>query len=99
VLIVLSPNGLQGPEWQQPVVKGLQLGGLQPIESALAIGPHADETRLTQHFEMLGNAGLAEAGGFNEVAGRPFALPQEIEDGAAAGFGNGFKWAHAIICR
>jgi hypothetical protein len=48
---------------------------------------------------MLGDAGLAEARRLDQIASRALAGPEQVEDLAAAGLGDGFKQRHAEIFR
>lgn len=42
--------GPEVAEGFQPSVEDGELAGFEPIESPLAVGPHAHETRLPQQF-------------------------------------------------
>lgn len=89
--------GPEVAEGFQPSVEDGELAGFEPIESPLAVGPHAHETRLPQQFEMFGHAGLAKARRRHQLARRPFSGAEQIEHLTAARLGNGFKRAHIII--
>ena len=63
--------------------------GLRPdaVEASLCIDSRLHEARLTQHPQMLGDAGLAEPELVDQLADRVLALAQQVEDPAPAGVG------------
>ena len=93
----VQPLGPEDSEGFQPGVERGQLGRLKPVQPSLAVGPHADQAGLAQQLQVFRNAGLAEAGRLDQLAGRAFSSAQQVEDLATRGFGDGFKRAHANI--
>ena len=89
----VEARGPELPEGPQPVVERGQVARFETIEPALAVGPHAHQARFAQELEVLGDARLAEAGGLHQVAGRQLAGPQQVQQAAAVGLGDGFPVA------
>jgi hypothetical protein len=77
------------PEFAVRREPGIDLGegfGTQAVAAALGGHPHGDESRFTEHSQMLRNRRLAEVHLLHEVADGPFAVAQKVEDGASPGF-------------
>jgi hypothetical protein len=75
-----------GPKLAVRREPGVDLGkrfGAQAVAPALRGHPDGDQARFAQHAEVLGDGRLAEVHLLDEVADRPFALAQQIEDGAS----------------
>jgi hypothetical protein len=79
--------GPVGPVGLDPRVHLGKRLGAQRVEAPLAVGPDVNEAGAAQHLEVLGNPGLAEIEAFDEVAHRPLAAAQQVEDLAAVGLG------------
>ena len=82
-----SPEVLVGFD---PVMHGLQLLCIEPVEAQLASFADGDDAHLAQDSEMLGDGGLVHAEAEDDVVDLViFAVLQEADDLAAAGFGDG----------
>ena len=51
-----------------------------PIQAALCIRPHLDQTGILENAQVLRDGGLAQAKAVDEFAHRPFAIAQVLED-------------------
>src|SRR6266540_1693178 len=71
----------------EPPVDLRQGLGAQAVNASLGVGSHADEARLAQHAQVLGNARLADRQRLDELTDRALALAQEVEDAAARRLG------------
>ena len=68
------------PVWRQPVVYLGERCGTKGVQPAAAIGTDLDEPRLAKHPEVLGHAGLRNSKPVDELAHRPLAATQQVED-------------------
>jgi hypothetical protein len=77
------------------------------IEAALRVRAHLDESRLFEHAEMLGDGRLADAETVDELADRPFAVTEQIEDRQTARLGQDLEcgeggdaneYSYLVIC-
>lgn len=76
---------------RKPVVELYE--GLRPdsVQPSLGVHPYVDEPGVPENSEMLGHGRLADAEPVDELAHRPFAVAQQIEDREAAGLGENLK--------
>ncbi len=65
---------------RQPDIDLAQRLGPDPIDAALGVDTGLDQPRLAQHLEVLGDGGLAERQSLDQVADRPLAFCQHVED-------------------
>ena len=63
--------------------------GVSAVELLATLAAHADEADVAQYAEVLGDGGLFEAEGYDDVADGAFGCGEIDEDFAAAGFGDG----------
>jgi hypothetical protein len=66
------------------------LGG-GAVDAAAAVAADGDEVGVEEDAEVLGDGGLGEAEGGDELADGALALAKAVEDGAAAGVGEGLE--------
>ena len=59
----------------------------EPIQAPLGIDADVDETRVTEHAEVLRDGGLAHRQPGDELANRALAVAQQVEDAATVRFG------------
>jgi hypothetical protein len=71
----------------EPVVELCERFRPDAIQTALRVCAHVDEPRLFEDAEMLGHGRLADAEAVDELADRPFAVAQQIEDRQPARLG------------
>src|SRR4051812_41861272 len=65
----------------------------QAGDAAPGGGSHADQPRLAEDPEVLGDARLADRQGLHELADRPLALAQQVEDAPARRLGQDLECA------
>src|SRR3569623_1149225 len=71
----------------EPAVELRNGFGPQRIDAPLPLAPHADQPGLAQQLEMLGNARLADLHRLDDLARRPLAHAQQVEDLPASRIG------------
>src|SRR5581483_10146560 len=86
----VAPRSAVGREPLVDLAQGL---GPQPVDAPLAGGPDVDHPRVPQDAEMLGDGGLADPEGRDQLADRPLRLAQQVEDAAAVGLGEHLEHA------
>jgi hypothetical protein len=59
----------------------------QPVHAPLRVDADVDEARIAEHAEVLRDRGLAHRQLVDELADRPLAISQQVEDAAAIRFG------------
>jgi hypothetical protein len=65
---------------REPVVELRERFRPDPIQAALCVCAHIDESGLSEDAEMLGHGGLADPEAVDELADRPFAVAEQVED-------------------
>ena len=65
---------------RQPAIDLGQRRRFEPVPALLRVDPHPHEPRLAQHPQMLGHAGLRQPQDRDELAHRPLALEQQVQD-------------------
>src|SRR5438067_3540295 len=86
-----------GPEMavgREPGVDLREWLGPELVAPALGGDPDVHQASLSQHPEVFRDRGLAESHRVDELADGPLALPQQVEDGAAPGFGQHVEGLH-----
>src|SRR5947209_7681274 len=69
-----------GPVRPEPFVDLAQRLGPQPVQAALRVDAHVNQTRLTQHPKVLGDRWLTRAELRDQVADGALPFAQEVED-------------------
>jgi hypothetical protein len=82
---------------RQPGLQLLQSLRLKAIKPPLTVGADGHEAGLAQELQVLGDAGLAEGEGRDEISCRPLTGPKDVQDGPAAGLCHGFERRHDEI--
>src|SRR5262245_36009456 len=65
---------------REPVVELCKRFRPDAVQPALCVCADVDEPGVLQDAKMLGHGGLADPEAADELANRPFALPQQIEN-------------------
>jgi hypothetical protein len=65
---------------RQPVVELRKGLWPDPVEPALRVGAGLNEPRVFEDAEVLGDAGLADLKAIHDLAYRPLAVSEQIED-------------------
>ncbi len=65
---------------REPIVELCERFQPDAVQAALRVCAHIDEPRLLEDTEMLGHGRLADAEAVDELADRPFAVAEQIED-------------------
>jgi hypothetical protein len=85
-----------GPVRSQPLIDLPERLGPEPVPAPLAVGSHLDQARLAQDPQVLGHPRLAEAQFRGQVADRPLAAAEQIEDAPPVRFDQNLKHAANI---
>jgi hypothetical protein len=72
---------------REPVVELFERFRPDAIQAALRVRAHLDEPRIFEDAEMLRDGWLADAEAIDEVADRPFAVAEQVEDRQTARLG------------
>src|SRR5579864_7197186 len=71
-----------------PLMHGPDRVRVGPIEHLAALPTHVDEADIAQNAQVLGDGGLLEAHGIDDLADRAFFEREVVQDIAAARFGD-----------
>ena len=66
-----------------------------PIHPPLGIGPHRDETRCSQHSQMLRDSRLGYPECRDEVADRSLSIAEELQDSTSVGIAEDLESRHS----
>jgi hypothetical protein len=92
---------------REPVVELRERFRPDAIQAALCVRAHLDEARLLEHSKMLGDGRLADPEAVDELADRPFAAAEQIEDRQTARLGQDLEccesgdaneYSYPVIC-
>jgi hypothetical protein len=75
----------------------LQRFGLEPAGSPLRLATLADQPRVLQHLEMLGDGGEAEGKRLRQLVDGCLALSEPRQDGPPGGIGEGSEGGAQVI--
>ena len=70
------------PEPLEIGAKRAEPSGIDLIDAAIAVGPVDDQSRILEHPQVLRDGGTAHRELAGELADRPWALGEALEDGA-----------------
>jgi hypothetical protein len=87
-LQLMAPVALEGAG---PLVEGTNRMGVGPVHAMTAVAADVDEADLAQDAEMLGDRGLIEADGGNDLTHLVLAHGKKREDLPPAGLGDGVE--------
>ena len=79
------------PELVEVCADGVEAGGVELVEAAVAVGGVGDEAGLFENFEALGDGGAGDGEIFGELADGERAAGEAREDGAAGGVAEGVQ--------
>ena len=89
---------LGAPELAVGREPGIELGQrrcMEAVEAAWAVDADTNQPGFAQGLEMFGDVRLRQVEGFNQGAGGLLPLPEQSEDVAANGIGDGGECGHA----
>ena len=75
----------------EPVVQFRERLGADAVEPPLGVGTRLDQTGVFKHAEVLRDRRLADAEALDEIANRPFAVAEQVEDLQPARLCEGFE--------
>ena len=89
----MSGEGGEGlaPELVEVFADGVEAGGVELVEAAVAVGGVGDEASLFEDFEVLGDGGAGDGKVFGELADGEWAAGEADEDGTAGGVAEGVE--------
>jgi hypothetical protein len=82
-----------------PFVQRADGFGVSAVELLATLAAHADEADVAQYAEVLGDGGLFEAEGYDDVADGAFGCGEIDEDFAAAGSATALKASEVVLAR
>jgi hypothetical protein len=92
---------------REPVVELFERFRPDAVQAALRVRARLDEPRISENAEMLGDGRLADAQAVDELADRPLAVAEQIEDRQTARLGKDLecsesgdtnKYSYPVIC-
>lgn len=88
---IVEPGRPEDPVVLEPPLDVSEWGRVERIEAGLGGPPLPEEPCLAEHSDVFGDGRPADREEGGEVAGRPFAAAEGVEDGAPGGVGDGGK--------
>jgi hypothetical protein len=85
----LKPVQARGPELLEQSPHGIESLGADDVQAPLRLRPHGDEAGVVEHLQMLRDGLLRDVEVFGDLADRARLIPDQAEDRAAPGLGDG----------